>query len=161
MTTRVFTIGAYGFTPGAFFGALAESGVDMFLDVRQRRGLRGSRYAFANAGRLVPELEARGIAYRHLKGLAPGSEIRQMQREADAAAGEVKSSRTALSPTFVHAYEQRRAGVFDWTALAAELTGYRAPVIFCVEQHPEQCHRSLVAPRLAGAFGGDVVHLTP
>ena len=57
MSRRVLTIGAYGFEPEEFFRALEAAGVDVFLDIRQRRGLRGSRYAFANVSRLRAELE--------------------------------------------------------------------------------------------------------
>ena len=45
---RVVTIGAYGFSADRFFAALREAGVDTFLDIRQRRGVRGAEYAFAN-----------------------------------------------------------------------------------------------------------------
>lgn len=161
MSQRVLTIGAYGFGPGEFFDALENAGADIFLDIRQRRGLRGSRYAFANVGRLSAELERRGIAYRHIKELAPDPEIRDLQRKADAAAKALKSSRTELAPAFVEAYTAAKLDGFDWKRLADELEPYRAPVLFCVEQHPEGCHRSLVAPRLARALRAEVVNLTP
>jgi uncharacterized protein (DUF488 family) len=161
VSRRVFTIGAYGFSQDAFFKRLVDSGVDVFLDVRQRRGLRGARYAFANSGRLVPELASHGIAYRHVKELAPDQEIRRIQREADATAGDAKATREGLSPAFVTAYEERRTAEFDFADLARQLGNFGAPVVFCVEQRPEQCHRSLVAPRLAAALGADVIDLTP
>lgn len=161
MSRRVLTIGAYGFEPEEFFRTLEEAGADVFLDIRQRRGLRGSRYAFANVGRLTGELERRGIAYHHLKELAPDSEIRDLQRKADAAAGALKSSRTELAPAFVDAYTAAKLDHFDWERLAGELEPFRAPVLFCVEQRPEGCHRSLVAPQLARALNAEVVNLKP
>lgn len=161
MSRRLLTIGAYGFGPDEFFNALEDAGVDVFLDIRQRRGLRGSRYAFANVGRLSAELERRGIAYRHIKELAPDPEIRDLQRRADAAAGKLKSSRMELAPAFVEAYTAAKLDPFDWELLADELEPYRAPVLFCVEQRPEGCHRSLVAPPLARALKAEVVNLTP
>lgn len=157
----MFTIGAYGFDSTHFFDALENAGVDVFLDIRQRRGLRGSRYAFANVSRLSAELERRDIAYRHVKDLAPDSEIRELQRRADAATGALKSGRLKLAPAFVEAYTAAKLDPFDWERLAEELQPYRVPVLFCVEQYPEGCHRSLVAPRLADALDVEVVNLTP
>jgi uncharacterized protein (DUF488 family) len=158
---RVLTIGAYGFEPKAFFDELQRTGVDVFLDIRQRRGLRGSRYAFANASRLTAELQDRGIAYLHLRELAPDSEIRDLQHKADAAAGALKSKRTELSSDFVAAYTAAKLESFDWERLATELKSFQAPVLFCVERNPEACHRSLVAPRLAEALNAEVVDLVP
>jgi uncharacterized protein (DUF488 family) len=158
---RVFTIGAYGFDREGFFGVLEEAEIDIFLDVRQRRGLRGAGYAFANAGRLTPELERRNIAYRHIKELAPDSQIRDLQRAADAASGTLKSTRTELSGTFVEAYAVAKLNRFDWGGLVKELHPFEAPVFFCVEQRPESCHRSLVAPRLADQLHAEVVNLMP
>ena len=43
------TIGVYGFDRESFLAALADARVDLLLDVRQRRGVRGSEYAWANA----------------------------------------------------------------------------------------------------------------
>jgi uncharacterized protein (DUF488 family) len=161
VSRRVFTIGAYGFDQSRFFSALEGAGVDVFLDIRQRRGLRGSRYAFANVGRLTTELERRDIAYRHIKELAPDTQIRDLQRAADAATGALKSARAELSPAFVDAYTAAKLGHFDWEALVAELEPFRAPVLFCVEQRPESCHRSLVAPQLARVLDAEVVNLLP
>jgi uncharacterized protein (DUF488 family) len=158
---RILTIGAYGFEPEAFFDALQRAEVDAFLDIRQRRGLRGSRYAFANAGRLTAELECRGIPYRHLRELAPDPEIRDLQRKADAVAATLKSKRTELSPDFVTAYTIAKLDSFGWEQLAIELKSVQAPVLFCVERNPEACHRSLVAPRLAEALDAEVVNLLP
>jgi uncharacterized protein (DUF488 family) len=157
----IFTIGAYGFDLNSFFETLEEAEVDVFLDIRQRRGLRGARYAFGNVGRLMPELERRDIAYRHIKELAPDSKIRDLQRTADAASGTLKSQRTGLSSAFVEAYTAEKLNQFDWRGLAEELRPFEAPVLFCVEQRPESCHRSLVAPRLADALHANVVNLMP
>jgi uncharacterized protein (DUF488 family) len=161
VSRRVLTIGVYGFEPDWFFSALENAEADVFLDIRHRRGVRGSRYAFANVGRLSTELERRGIGYRHLKELAPDPEIRNLQREADVAAGALKSNRTELAPEFIEAYTAAKLDRFDWERLAEELEPYRAPVLFCVEQRPECCHRSLVAPQLARALKAEVVNLTP
>jgi len=160
VSPRILTIGAYGYTPEAFFSALEEAGADLFLDVRQRRGLRGSQYAFANAGQLTSELKDRGLAYRYERDLAPDSEIRRVQHDADIAAGITKTRRTELAPLFVEAYTARRLETFDWGRLTTELAHRDAPVVFCVERRPESCHRSLVAARLARLLDRAVVNLT-
>src|SRR5919106_275903 len=61
----VVTIGVYGFDQAAFLAALARARVKVLLDVRQRRGVRGSEYAWANSARLQAALADAGIEYRH------------------------------------------------------------------------------------------------
>jgi uncharacterized protein (DUF488 family) len=60
---RVATIGVYSFTGEAFLARLREAGIVMLLDVRQRRGVRGSEYAWANSRRLQAALAEAGIEY--------------------------------------------------------------------------------------------------
>jgi uncharacterized protein (DUF488 family) len=141
--------------------ALEAAGIDVFIDVRQRRGVRGSRYSFANASRLQAELSARGINYSHIRDLAPSTDTRQLQKLADAAVGTTKAERQALTPAFIAAYEERNTKPFDWDDLVAALGKHNAPVIFCVERTPDACHRSLVARRLAQATHAQVQHLMP
>ena len=161
MNRRVLTIGAYGFDQDRFFATLESAGADLFLDIRQRRGLRGSKYSFANAGRLTAELEQREIQYRHLKELAPDAEIRDLQKQADTATGALKTNRTELAPAFVEAYTRAKLDPFDWAQLVVEIERFEAPVLFCVEGRPESCHRSLAAPRLADPLNAEVQHLLP
>ncbi|MFN2179799.1 MAG: hypothetical protein ACK2UV_09955, partial [Candidatus Promineifilaceae bacterium] len=56
----IVTIGVYGFDETTFFQALKDAGVDTFCDIRRRRGVRGSRYAFANSKRLQKRLAELG-----------------------------------------------------------------------------------------------------
>ena len=83
----VATVGVYGFTGETFLAALREVGVRLLIDVRQRRGVRGSDYAWVNSQRLQAALAEAGIEYRHLKELAPTTELRHLQYAADARAG--------------------------------------------------------------------------
>ena len=46
---NVFTIGVYGSTENSFFEKLAQSRIDLFCDIRQRRGVRGSQYKYVNS----------------------------------------------------------------------------------------------------------------
>jgi len=71
MSTLV-TIGVYDFTAESFAEALSGADVRLLLDVRQRRGVRGSAYAWANAVRLQESLAQSGIAYAHHLELASG-----------------------------------------------------------------------------------------
>src|SRR5512135_2099011 len=73
MTRKIefVTIGAHGWNEAAFFQALVAAGVDTFCDVRQRRGMRGHDYAFANSQRLQAKLGDLGIGYVHRRDLAP------------------------------------------------------------------------------------------
>src|SRR5205809_464882 len=59
------TIGVYGFDCDSFLAALRAARVLSLLDVRQRRGVRGPEYAWANSRRLQTALSAAAIAYEH------------------------------------------------------------------------------------------------
>ena len=157
-----FTIGVYGFTKQGFFEALRSAGIDTFCDIRRRRGLRGSEYAFANATRLQEELEKLGIRYRHHQELAPAHELRNAQAEEDRASRTAKRQRTGLSPVFISGYEQTCLAGFDSEAFVAALgPESRRVVLFCVEREPGACHRSLAAERLEQDLGVRVTHLVP
>lgn len=158
---RLFTVGVYGFDAGSFFDALQRARIDLFLDLRRRRGVRGRVYSFANAGRLTAELELREIAYRHVIELAPDLATRELQRQEDALGRVSARKRTALGETFIADYTRRTLDPFDWDALIAELAQFQRPVLFCVETEPRACHRSLAAARLAGATLVPVTNLTP
>ena len=161
MVHRVVTVGVYGFTADRFMAALKSASVDVLVDVRQRRGVRGSEYAWANSHRLQAALAAANIAYLHVKELAPTTEIRAAQYAADAATGEGKRSRTELSESFKRAYvEQILAGV-DLEAALADVPASATAALLCVEREPRACHRSLIADRLAATYGVEVEHLLP
>ena len=121
----------------------------VLLDVRQRRGVRGSEYAWANSQRLQQALAERGIGYQHLKELAPTSEIRAAQYAADAALGERKRTRTELSDDFKRAYVETDSGARRSGRLLAGFDDSATAALLCVERDPRACHRSLIAERLA------------
>ena len=154
------TIGVYGFDRGTFLEALSSAGVELLLDVRQRRGVRGSEYAWANAQRLQALLGGAGIRYTHLKELAPTTEMRQIQYQEDEKKGEGKRSRSVLAPAYVERYA---AEVLDQVDLdpVVRFIGNSQPALLCVERDPEACHRSLIAERLHDELGFEVEHLRP
>lgn len=159
MVGRLVTVGVYGFTADRFLATLNQAEVDVLLDVRQRRGVRGSQYAWANSQRLQQALADTGIAYQHLKELAPTSDIRAAQYAADAATGEGKRTRTELSVGFKHAYVKRILEPADLAELLAGFDDSVTAALLCVERDPCACHRSLIADRLAADHGVPVEHL--
>jgi len=102
--------------------------------VRQRRGVRGREYAWANAKRLQAALEEAGIGYEHRPELAPAYRERYTAEILDGA---------------------------DLSGLVASLPRNGAGALLCVERDPEACHRSLIAERAAAEHDADVTHLLP
>jgi uncharacterized protein (DUF488 family) len=154
------TIGVYGFDRDSFLAALSDAGVDLLLDVRQRRGVRGSEYAWANAQRLQAALAEAGIAYTHLKELAPTTELRQLQYREDAKLGEGKRSRSVLAPEYARLYVEQILDPADLEPIVSWV-GENKAALLCVERDPEACHRSLIATRLEQDWGFAVEHLRP
>jgi len=162
MNRKIVTVGVYGASEEAFFRALQEAGVDTFVDIRRRRGVRGSEYAYANSQRLQARLAEMGIRYVHLLELAPTEAVRQVQYAADAQTKTAKRARNALSPQFVSAFRDevlsRQTPAVFWDALPADA---RVVALFCVEREAAACHRSLVADWLAEQEEIVVEHIVP
>ncbi|MGY0235325.1 DUF488 domain-containing protein [Longispora urticae] len=158
---RIVTIGVYGFTAAAFLDKLAAGGVGLLLDLRQRRGVRGPDYSWANSARLQDALAGADIGYRHVRELAPTTGLRQLQYREDDRQGVGKRDRIALAPAYVEGYTGEILDPFDLGALLAGLPGDPVTALFCVERDPEACHRSLVAERLRAAHGALVTSLRP
>jgi uncharacterized protein (DUF488 family) len=157
----VVTIGVYGFDLPDFLDALRAANVGRLVDVRQRRGVRGSRYAWANARRLQAALADAGIPYSHHRELAPTTELRHVQYAADDRLGVGKRSRAVLDPEYRDRYIREILDRADLDALVAELPGHAALALLCVEADPEACHRSLIAERLDERYGLAVTHVRP
>jgi len=158
---KIATIGVYGFTARAFLDTLRAANARVVVDVRQRRGVRGGEYAWANSQRLQAALDEAGIAYRHERELAPTTQLRLLQYREDAKRGVGKRSREELAPEYRSRYTTEILDRADLGPLVGELPDEGASVLLCVERDPEACHRSLVAERLATAHGLPVVHLRP
>lgn len=155
------TIGVYEWDLDAFLAALAGADVRVLLDVRQRRGVRGSEYAWANAVRLQRALADAGIAYRHLRELAPTTELRQLQYAEDARRGVGKRSRVELADEYRERYTREVLDRVDLAPIVASLPSKGTSALLCVEADPEACHRSIIAERLAAEYGTVVRHLRP
>jgi uncharacterized protein (DUF488 family) len=161
VSARVATLGVYEATLESFLDALRTANVALVLDVRQRRGVRGPQYAWANSLRLQAALREAGIDYEHHKELAPTTELRRLQYREDDRLGVGKRSRTRLAPAYVERYEREILGQVDLAPIAARLPEHATSALLCVERDPEACHRSLIAARLAAEFGLPVLHLRP
>lgn len=158
---RAATIGVYGFSGKEFLRSLRGAGATLLIDVRQRRGVRGREYAWANSLRLQAALADAEIGYEHWPSLAPTTELRHLQYEEDARQGVGKRSRVELAPAYVERYTHEILDHADLGALVARLPADGAGALMCVERDPEACHRSLIAARLAADFGVAVSHIRP
>ena len=158
---RVATIGVYGFTADSLLAALREADVGLVADVRQRRGVRGSEYAWANSKRLQAMLAEARIGYRHHPELAPTTELRRLQYAEDDRRGVGKRNRAELAPEYARRYLTEILDRVDLGAFAAGLPEDSATALICVERDPPACHRSLIADRLAAEHGARIEHLVP
>jgi uncharacterized protein (DUF488 family) len=158
---RLVTIGVYGFALEEFLDALRSADVRLLLDVRQRRGVRGPEYAWANSKRLQAALAGAGIGYEHRPDLAPTTELRRLQYAEDDRQGVGKRSRTELAPAYRERYIAEILDQADLDDVIEALPEEGAGALLCVERDPEACHRSLIAERIAGEHHIEVTHLRP
>ncbi|GAC1485504.1 MAG: hypothetical protein NVS1B9_03550 [Solirubrobacteraceae bacterium] len=155
------TIGVYEFDQESFLAALRSAGIRLLIDVRQRRGVRGAQYAWANEGQLRLALHRAQVSYLHRRDLAPTTELRRLQYDADDRAGVGKRSRVELAGAYVERYTREILDHADLESLQRELLARGPGALLCVERDPAACHRSLLAARMQQRFGFAVRHLTP
>ncbi len=122
---KLATVGVYESDLEAFLDALAKAGVTLVIDVRQRRGVRGPQYAWANSARLQAALADAGIDYRHRRDLAPTTELRRLQYAEDAKEGVGKRSRRRLATEYVRRYNEEILDAVDLGELVADASGRR------------------------------------
>lgn len=158
---KVVTIGVYDFDAESFLQALQHADVRLLLDVRQRRGVRGPEYAWANSLRLQASLAQAGIGYEHHPELAPTTELRQLQYAEDDRQGVGKRSRRELAAAYTHRYTTEILDHANLTPIVSALPSTGTAALLCVERDPEACHRSLIAHRLANEHGVTIHHLRP
>jgi uncharacterized protein (DUF488 family) len=155
----IFTIGVYGSTEDEFFTKLIENHIDLFCDIRQRRGVRGRQYAFVNSQYLQNKLAELGIGYLYEKRYAPTKTIREMQWAEDKEEHLTKKSRIVLGHAFCCGYEQLILKKENLDELMDAFKDSQRVALFCLESHPEACHRSLLANRIYQKYGLEIVHL--
>ncbi len=157
---RLLTIGVYGWKLETWLEALGAAHVRTVIDVRQRRGVRGPQYPWANARRLQAALATAGLAYRHHRDLAPTTELRHLQYAEDARQGVGKRSRVELAPAYVERYTREILDSADLAPVLREVDAETCALL-CVERDPEACHRSLLAARIAEQLPVAIEHLRP
>ncbi len=158
---RIATIGVYEFDATTFIAALDDAGVTKVLDIRQRRGVRGPQYAWANAQRLQRLLADARIGYEYHPELAPDTELRHLQYRDDDRQGVGKRSRVRLAPEYIREYTEEILDLVPLEPVIRQLPVHGMGALLCVEATAAACHRSLVAGRLAERFGFEVTHLEP
>ena len=155
----IATIGVYQSSLDDFLGKLRRHQVAMVVDVRQRRGVRGPEYAWANSVRLQAALKQAGIQYRHAPELAPTTELRQLQYREDDRLKVGKRSRIALAEAYRRGYLREILDHVDLGAVLESLPDDAVSALLCVERDARACHRSLIAARLHERFEVPVIDL--
>ncbi|WP_246186773.1 DUF488 domain-containing protein [Microlunatus speluncae] len=155
------TIGVYGFDAESFLRRLRRADVGLVFDVRQRRGVRGPEYAWANSVRLQAALARTKIGYEHHRELAPTTELRRLQYAEDDRQGVGKRSRRELAAEYCRRYTAEILAGVDLTPVVSAPASGTVAALLCVESDPEACHRSLIAGRLALEHGIAIEHLRP
>jgi uncharacterized protein (DUF488 family) len=155
----VATIGVYESSRDDFLSKLHHHRVVMIVDVRQRRGVRGPQYAWANSLRLQDALREAKVAYQHRPELAPTTELRHLQYREDDRAGVGKRSRVELAKEYRRGYLREILDQVDLGELLESLPDERTSALLCVERDAAACHRSLIADRLKAWFSVPIVNL--
>ncbi len=155
------TIGVYDWDLEHFLAALRGAEVRLLLDVRQRRGVRGALYSWANSVRLQRALTHADVGYEHRPELAPSTELRHLQYAEDARQKVGKRSRVELAPEYRRRYTQEILDRVDLAPIVAALPVTAVTALFCVERDPEACHRSIIAERLRSEHDVLTEHLRP
>jgi len=146
MSQVIYTIGFTGKSAEEFFEALRAARVRILADIRLRPS--GQLAGFAQ-GRDLPYFLSRladGCGYRHVPDLAPTDEILKAYRQSKDWEG------------YVTAFE----ALMDERGVPRILSpeDFDGVCLLCSEPEAANCHRGLVAARLAAAWPGtEVRHL--
>lgn len=141
----LLTVGYENADLDAFFDTLAQNGVTLLVDTRERAQSRRRGYSKTA---LAGALRERGIEYRHLRALGTPPALRKEYR---------LSHDFAVLTRGYHAHLATQGEALD--ELGALSAGHRA-CLLCYEADPGACHRSLIAARLQElGLVGEVEHL--
>lgn len=144
--TKLYTIGYERGSLSEVIAALRKAGVKTLLDVRE---LPNSRRAGFSRRMLDASLGEAGIAYKHMRALGTPKAGRDAAKRGD-------------TQTMHHIFGQKLETPESQLALieAAEIAKDAPACLLCLEHDWHDCHRAIVAERLA-AHGLSAVHLTP
>ena len=136
--TALFTIGYEGRALDELIAILAANRIDRVIDIRElplsrRRGFSKTPLGTALVGAGIDYVHMReaGNPYRKLKDTIPRDEL-------------------------LAKYKTHITGARDVVEHVADEARGRRVALLCYEAEPEQCHRSLLAPRVAKLLGTDV-----
>ena len=145
---RLYTIGFTQKSAETFFELLRRNGVRRLVDIRVSPD--GQLSGFARKTDLPYFLSrlADGCGYIHLPELAPTKDtLHEYRADHD-------------WPRYVERFEALMDERNIPAALNREEFEAAASCLLCSEATPEQCHRRLVAERLAARWGGvEIIHL--
>jgi uncharacterized protein (DUF488 family) len=135
MPSILYTVGYEGADIAHFLRTLKDCGIERLIDIRdvpvsRKRGF--SKSALATA------LKKQGIAYSHLKALGDPKAGREAMRRGD-------------YPSFIDIYTCHIASPEGQAALreAVGLAEQSRSILLCYERSPAQCHRTVVARKMA------------
>ncbi len=138
---QLYTIGYAGHTLETFIETLQAKHIAVLLDIRmtpisRKRGF--SKTALSQA------IESAGITYQHLRTLGSPKELRRrLQTE-----GNYEAFFDAFR-TYLDLQQESLLHV-------AELASAQRVCLMCVEQCPDECHRSVVAEAIAQVTGKQI-----
>lgn len=145
MRNTLFTIGYEGLVQDDLVAALTAAGVGVLADVR---AVANSRKRGFSKGALKAGVEEAGLGYAHLRGLGTPKAGRQAARAHDS---------ELMRRIYCEEVLDTADGGLALETLLALAAG--APTcLLCFERDPENCHRRVLAERLAG-HGFDTVDL--
>ena len=133
-STALFTVGYSGRTPESLMSELRAAGVEQVLDVRS---VPRSRKPGFNGKALKATLETAGIAYVHLPAL--GAPRALLDRKKGGA------SMADIAPGYRKHLATQRGALRE----AASLARKRPSALLCLEKDAAECHRGILAARLA------------
>lgn len=143
---KIYTIGFTQKSAEDFFGRLRNHHVKRLIDIRIHPDGQLSGFARqADLPYFLNEL-ADGCGYLYLPNLAPTKELLKAYRES----GDWD------------AYVERFESLMEERNIPAALrpTDFEEACLLCSEDKPDQCHRRLVAERLAGQWEDvEIVHI--
>ncbi len=144
---KLYTLGFTKKSAARFFALLRDNGVERIVDIRLNPG--GQLSGFAKGSDLAWFLERlNGCGYVHLPELAPTTEILGDYRRDHDWSRYVERFEALMD-------ERGMPAALDRASFAAG-----GSCLLCSEAAPEECHRRLVAERLARAWPDlEIIHL--
>jgi uncharacterized protein (DUF488 family) len=144
---QIYTIGFTKKSAERFFSLLRDNGVQRLVDIRLHPG--GQLAGFAKSDDLAYFLrELARCAYSHLPELAPTDDVLATYRK------------DHKWPVYVERFEALMDERQIPAALDRDMFERERCCLLCSEATPQQCHRRLVAERLARVWGDvEIVHL--